>query len=161
VASERHLVVLRHAKSAWPDGVPDRKRPLNGRGRRDAVAAGRWLRDNVGGLDVVVCSPAERARQTWELVAAELADPPDPTFDEDVYGASPDTLLDVVAALPDDAATALLIGHNPAFQDLVGLLSGEEREMKTSSLAVLTWSGGWTDATPRAAVLREHATPRG
>jgi phosphohistidine phosphatase len=161
VAPERHLVVLRHAKSAWPDGVPDRRRPLNGRGRRDAAAAGRWLRENVGRLDAVVCSPAERARQTWELVAAELADPPDPTFDEDVYGASPSSLLTVVAALPDDAATALLIGHNPAFQDLVELLSGQQREMKTSSLAVLEWSGGWTDGAPGAATLREHATPRG
>jgi phosphohistidine phosphatase len=161
VAPERHLVILRHAKSAWPDGVPDRRRPLNGRGRRDAAAVGRWLRENVGRLDVVVCSPAERARQTWELVAAELADAPDPTFDEDVYGASPSSLLTVVAALPDDAATALLIGHNPAFQDLVELLSGQQREMKTSSLAVLEWSGGWTDGTPGAATLRRHATPRG
>ncbi len=161
MARERHLVILRHAKSAWPDGVPDRRRPLNGRGRRDAAAAGRWLRENVGRLDVVVCSPAERARQTWELVAAELADPPDPTFDEDIYGASPSSLLTVVAALPDDAATALLIGHNPAFQDLVELLSGQQREMKTASLAVLAWSGSWTDGTPGAALLRQHATPRG
>ena len=154
-------MILRHAKSAWPDGVPDRQRPLNDRGRRDAAATGRWLRENVGRLDVVVCSPAQRARQTWELVAAELADPPDPTFDEEVYGAHPDTLLTVVAELPEDAGTALLIGHNPAFQELVAVLSGQEREMKTSSLAVLAWSGGWTDGTPGAAALRDHATPRG
>ena len=161
MATERHLVILRHAKSAWPDGTPDRQRPLNERGRRDAPAAGRWLRENVDPLDVVVCSPAQRARQTWELVATELADPPEPTFDEDVYGASPSSLLTLVTALPDDAQTVLLIGHNPSLQDLVELLSGQQREMKTSSLAVLTWSGGWTDGTARAAVLRDHATPRG
>ena len=53
----RRLVLLRHAKSAWPDGVPDTQRPLNNRGRRDARAAGQWLRENVGGLGAVVCSP--------------------------------------------------------------------------------------------------------
>jgi phosphohistidine phosphatase len=161
VASERHLVILRHAKSAWPDGTPDRQRPLNERGRRDAAAAGRWLRDNVGRLDVVVCSPARRARQTWELAAAELPDPPAPRFDEDVYGASPSSLLTLIAALPDDAAAGLLIGHNPALQDLVALLSGQQREMKTSSVAVLAWRGGWADGAAGTALLREHATPRG
>jgi phosphohistidine phosphatase len=161
VAPERHLVILRHAKSAWPDGTPDRQRPLNERGRRDAPAAGRWLRENVGRLDIVVCSPAERARQTWDLVAAELTDPPDATFDEDVYGASPSSLLTLVTALPDDAETVLLIGHNPSLQDLVELLSGQEPEMKTSSVAVLSWNGGWPDGAAGTALLRAHATPRG
>ena len=54
-----------------PDGVPDRKRPLTDRGRRDATAAGRWLRAHRP--DVVVCSTAERARETWAVAAAELA----------------------------------------------------------------------------------------
>src|SRR5690349_19664904 len=81
----RRLVLLRHAKSEWPEGVPDHKRPLTARGRRDATAAGRWLRahlDDLGhGLDAVACSPAQRTRETWALVAAELADPPAAAFD--------------------------------------------------------------------------------
>jgi phosphohistidine phosphatase SixA len=84
---QRQLMILRHAKSAWPDGVPDRKRPLAKRGCRDAPAAGRWLRGHIVRLDAVVCSPAERARQTWALVAAELDQPPAATFDDRIYRA--------------------------------------------------------------------------
>jgi phosphohistidine phosphatase len=158
-------VLLRHAKADWPDGVPDRLRPLTGRGRRDAAAAGRWLRDHLDDLgdrlDVVACSPAERTRETWALVAAELTDPPEPTFDDALYGASADTLLGVVGDLPDDAGTVLLVGHNPGLQEVVGLLSGAEAGMRTASVAVLTWTGRWSDVTPHIASLEQHATPRG
>jgi phosphohistidine phosphatase len=153
-------VLLRHAKAGWPEGVPDRRRPLTGRGRRDAAAAGRWLRAHVDRLDAVACSTAERTRETWALVAAELADPPEPTFDDAIYGAPPDALLGVVGDLPDDVGTALLVGHNPGLQEVVGLLSGEEAGMRTASVAVLTWSGRWSDGTPGIASLEQHATPR-
>jgi phosphohistidine phosphatase len=161
VGARRRLVLLRHAKSAWPDGVPDARRPLNGRGRRDAPAAGQWLREHVGGLGAVVCSPAQRTRETWALVAAELDDAPTAVFDDRVYAAEPEELLDVVRDLPDAADTALLIGHNPGVVELVELLGGQEREMRTSSIAVLSWDGVWADAAVDGARLDEHATPRG
>ena len=157
----RRLVLLRHAKSAWPDGVPDAQRPLNGRGRRDARAVGQWLREQVDGLGAVVCSPAQRTRETWAIASAELDGPPSVLFDDRVYGAPPDDLLAVIRDLPDDAGTALLIGHNPGVADLVDLLSGEGREMRTSSIAVLAWNGGWADADADVAELRDHVTPRG
>ena len=157
----RRLVLLRHAKSAWPVGVPDPHRPLNERGRRDAPAAGRWLREYVDVLGAVVCSPARRTRETWALVAAELDDPPAPTVDERIYAAPPDALLTVVRDLPDDAATALLIGHNPGVAELVDLLSGEDPEMRTASIAVLSWDGRWADAAANVAELSDHVTPRG
>src|SRR4030081_1219258 len=98
--ASRRLVVVRHAKSAWPKGVPDAQRPLNERGRRDAPAAGRWLRRHVEHVDAVLCSPAERTRQTWELLAAMLGSAPDPVFDARLYGAAADMLLTVVRELP-------------------------------------------------------------
>jgi phosphohistidine phosphatase len=156
----RTLVVVRHAKSDWPEGVPDDRRPLASRGRRNAPAVGRWLGDNVGRIDLAVCSPALRARQTWELAAAELASPPPVTTDERVYAASADTLRGVVQDLPDDAATVALVGHNPGLQDLVELLSGELCEMKTAAVAVLAWTGSWLDAGPGVAKLDAHATAR-
>jgi phosphohistidine phosphatase len=157
----RRLVLLRHAKSAWPDGVPDPQRPLNKRGRRDASAAGRWLRAHIDDLGAVVCSPARRTQETWALVAAELDDPPSPTLDERIYAAPPADLLAVVRDLPDDAGTALLIGHNPGVAELVDLLCGDDREMRTASIAVLSWDGGWTAAAADVAQLGEHVTPRG
>lgn len=158
---QRQLAVLRHAKSAWPEGVPDRRRPLANRGRRDAPAVGRWLRDNLGNPDVVVCSPAERAGQTWALVAGELDDPPSAAFDGRIYDSPTAGLLAVVRELPDSAGTALLVGHNPGVEELVEYLGGHRLEMRTSSVAVLAWAGRWADATAEAARLVDHATPRG
>ena len=90
----RQLVLFRHAKSAWPD-VADHERPLARRGRRDAPVAGRWLR--AAGLvpDRVICSTAKRARQTWQLAAAELESSPAVSFDQRVYGTSAGELLDL------------------------------------------------------------------
>jgi phosphohistidine phosphatase len=109
----------------------------------------------------VVCSPAQRTRETWAVASAELDGPPPVRLDDRVYGAPPEDLLAVVRDLPDDAGTALLIGHNPGVAELVDLLSGEGREMRTSSIAVLAWDGGWADAAADVAELRDHVTPRG
>src|ERR1700761_5387448 len=69
----RQLVLLRHAKSDYPEEVPDHDRPLAKRGRRDAPVVGRWLAESGHVPDAVVCSTALRARETWELAAAALA----------------------------------------------------------------------------------------
>jgi phosphohistidine phosphatase len=157
----RRLVIVRHAKSAWPDDVPDTQRPLNKRGRRAAPAAGRWLRDRVGHVDAVVCSPAARTRETWGLIAAELDGAAAPIFDERVYAATAETLLAVVRGIPDNAGSALLVGHNPGVSELVAVLAGTELEMKTSAIAVLGLTGSWADAGPGGATLIDQATPRG
>lgn len=160
-ATKRRLVIVRHAKSAWPEDFPDAQRPLGPRGRRDAPAVGRWLREHVDDIDAVVSSPAVRARQTWGLAADKHGKAPRARFDERVYGASADELLDVVRGLPATASTAVLVGHNPGLQDLVGLLTGEHCELKTASVAVLSWPGSWADAAARHALLEVHSTPRG
>ncbi|WP_431044796.1 SixA phosphatase family protein [Streptomyces sp. P1-3] len=85
-ADVRWLVLLRHAKSAWPDGVDDQERPLAPRGRRDAPAAGRWLRDVGRVPDLAICSPARRTRETWELAARELGPAVPPGSPEHVVG---------------------------------------------------------------------------
>jgi phosphohistidine phosphatase len=160
VAVQRRLVILRHAKSDWPEGVPDDQRPLAGRGRRNAPAAGRWLRDHVDQIDLAVCSPALRVQQTWELAAAELTPAPPTAENEEVYAASADALLGVVRGLPAAAGTVVLVGHNPGLQDLVELLTGDVCELKTSAIAVLSWPGAWPDAAPGVATLDTHAKPR-
>jgi phosphohistidine phosphatase len=157
----RRLVILRHAKSEWPEGVPDARRPLSKRGRRDAPAVGRWLRDRAEPIEAVVCSPAARTRQTWELVAAELGETPDPVFDERVYAATEEELLAVVRELPNGVGSAVLVGHNPGVTDLVTLLTHESPQMRTSAIAVLELTGTWRDATPGRGALVAHATPRG
>lgn len=122
------LVVLRHAKSAWPPDVPDDERPLAKRGRRDAPAAGRRLFVDGCVPDLVLCSTARRTRETWDLVAPELGARPEVVFEPRVYGASAAELLDVVREVPELRRTVLLIGHQPGVQDLVLSLVGEGEE---------------------------------
>jgi len=168
MASEttRRLMLLRHAKSDWPD-VPDRERPLAKRGRRDAPRVGRWLRDHGYVPDAVVCSPARRAQQTWELLAPELGGSPSVTFEPRAYDANALTLLDLARELPSSDRAALLIGHNPAISELVGALAepqtddGESREIRfpTAAVAVLEFTGGWSDLSPGQAHMVDFAVP--
>ena len=95
-----------------------------------------------------------------QSVRPELADPPEAAFDDQIYAAEPDDQLKVIHDMPDAAGGALLIGHNPGMEELVELLSGEQPGMSTGAVAVLTWSGAWTEAAARVAELRDHATPR-
>ncbi|HEX4722629.1 MAG TPA: histidine phosphatase family protein [Pseudonocardiaceae bacterium] len=155
------LVVLRHAKSAYPRGVDDVDRPLADRGRRDAPAAGRWLRADAPAVDMTVCSPATRARQTWQLVAPELAGEPECQVDDRIYAADADSLLAVVRELPERVATVLLVGHDPAVTDLVHALTGDGFEFRTSSVAVVLGSARWADFGTGGATLVSAATPRG
>ncbi len=157
----RRLVVLRHAKSAWPEGVPDYRRPLNDRGRRDAPAVGKWLAANVDRLDLALVSPATRTRQTWELASAELPDPPACTFEDQLYGEGGQSILAVLGAIPPAAESVLLIGHNPDLEDVVLTLTGTRPVFKTSSLAILTWPGQKLTATPGSATLTTTETLRG
>ncbi|WP_020666358.1 SixA phosphatase family protein [Amycolatopsis nigrescens] len=157
----RTLVLLRHAKSAWPQDVPDFERPLGDRGRRDAPAAGRWLREHVGPFDLVVCSSAARARQTWGLVSAEFDPVPEALTAQRLYGASPGELVAVARELPEQARTVLFIGHNPGLEELVALLSGTPVTLKTSSTAVLAGTAPWRDIAGGWASLDAFATPRG
>jgi phosphohistidine phosphatase len=157
--SERTLVLLRHAKSDWSGGEPDLERPLAERGRRQAPEAGRWLRANLGHLDLAVVSPARRARSTWELVAAELEVPPSPRFDDQVYGASDAELLDLVRDLDDALVSVVLVGHNPGLEELLTLLTGETAPLPTSALAVLDVTGPWSTAAVGTTVLRAVGRP--
>ncbi|SRR6266545_4111747 len=158
MAAERTLVVVRHAKSDWTNAMPDHERPLAERGRRDAPEIGRWLAGHVDRVDLVLCSPATRARQTWELASARLGQEPPVRYEDRIYAADP---LGVLDELPDEVGTAVLVGHNPALVELVSRLSGEAHELKTSAVVVLRWAGTWADVHARTAQVVGTALPRG
>ncbi|GAA1427615.1 histidine phosphatase family protein [Streptomyces thermospinosisporus] len=167
----RRLVVLRHAKSARPVGVPDHERPPAPRGLRDAPAAGRALAE--AGLlpDLAVCSTAVRARRTWELAAGEWTGVPPVRYDRRLYGADAADLLAVVREAPEDVRTLLLVGHNPGLEDLVLDLAGDavddtlaavRTKFPTSAVAVLAWHGTtWRDLDTGGALLTSVTVPRG
>ncbi|MET9446850.1 SixA phosphatase family protein [Streptomyces cinerochromogenes] len=166
----RRLVVLRHAKSARPEGVEDHGRPLAPRGLRDAPAAGRALA--AGTLpDLALCSTAVRARRTWELASAEWATPPPVRYEPRLYAAGVRQLLEVVREVPADVRTLLLVGHNPGLEELVQALAADglddtldrvRAKFPTAAIAVLAWHGtGWPDLAPGVALLTSFTVPRG
>ena len=156
---EHTLILLRHAKSDWSTGAPDHQRPLAPRGLRQAPEAGRWLATHVQRIDLAVVSTAERARATWSLAAAELAPAVTVRLDDEVYGASADSLLRVVRDLSEDLFTVVLVGHNPGLEDLASTLAGSWVPMPTSALAVLEVVGPWAGAGPASAQLRTSGRP--
>lgn len=155
---DRTLILFRHAKSDQSSAAPDIERPLNPRGERQAPEAGRWLADHIDGIDLAVVSPANRARTTWQLAAAELDVQPQMRIDDRVYGGS---LLRVVRDLPDEARTVVLVGHNPGIEDLASLLSSTAVPMPTSALAVLDAGASWASAGDGWATLRTEGRPPG
>ncbi len=163
----RTLLLMRHAKSDYPAGVPDHDRPLAPRGERDADAAATWMAAVFPRLDEVAVSPARRAQQTWARVAARVqasAVREDSRIYED-WGSG---LRDVMAGLSDDASIAMLVGHNPGIEEFAlslgerGDPSARARLMAkypTSGIAVLLVPGSW--ARPGAVELAAFAVPRG
>ena len=158
--AEHTLVLIRHAKSDWSANASDRQRPLNKRGKRQAPESGRWLADNLQPIELAVVSPAQRARSTWELVAAELPDAPRTTVDERMYTFDARGLLPIIHELADDLGIVALVGHNPAMEELASHLTGSWVSMPTSCVAVIGLSGPWSEAGPGGTLLA-HGRPPG
>jgi phosphohistidine phosphatase len=165
----RTLLLLRHAKSDWAEAVPDHERPLAARGQREAPLVGQWLHEHGTTPDLVVCSPATRVRQTWELVAAELPSAPEVKIDDRVYEASAGALLSMVAEAPDSVTTLMVVGHNPSMEELADLLAGEgaakaldrmARKFPTAAMAVLAFDGSWAELEPAGARLADFVVAR-
>lgn len=156
------LLLLRHAKSSWKDAdALDFERPLNGRGKKAAPLVGRLLRERKIEPELILCSPAERARQTASLVveAASLACAV--RFDERIYEASAARLLEVVSQVEEEAQTLLLVGHNPGLEGLLALLTGETHAMPTAALACVALAEEkWGKLKEQGARLEWLTTPK-
>ncbi|MCI0156281.1 histidine phosphatase family protein [Leifsonia shinshuensis] len=159
--TERTLILLRHAKSDWSGSEADIDRPLADRGRAQASLAGRWFAGNAGRIDLAIVSPAQRARETWELVSAEFAQPPLLRVDERVYAASAERLLDVVRDVPDGVRTVVLVGHNPGMEALASSLAGQDVILRTAGIAELAVERPWRELDASSAALRAAGRANG
>lgn len=156
------LYLLRHAKSSWDDAdLADFDRPLNERGKRAAPLMGKMMSERGFIPDVVISSPANRARSTAELVTKAAGTAADIRFDEHIYEASPKTLLQVISGIDDRHETAMLVGHNPGMEGLVLCLTGSLTPMPTAALAVIAIdAGSWKDVEVHSGKLLEIIRPK-
>lgn len=166
----RTLILLRHAKSVWPD-VPDHERPLSERGRRDAPEVGRWLAASGHVPEQVLCSSARRTRETWELVHGRLGADPEVVVDEDVYQATSDGLLSLIRRVAPSRHSLLVVGHAPSIPSLALMLPAPEtaaddtrerirEKYPTAAATVLQFSGDWARLQAESARLLAFVTPR-
>jgi phosphohistidine phosphatase len=119
------LTLLRHAKSSWDDRIArDFDRPLNARGRRAAKTIGREMRALGLRFDQVLASPAVRVVETISEVEGGYGAALGTRFDQRIYLASTDVLLELVQGAEESAASLLLVGHNPGLESIAMLLSG-------------------------------------
>jgi phosphohistidine phosphatase len=162
----RTLYLLRHAKSSWDNpGLLDRDRPLAPRGLRDA----KRIAKHFGRLGIrpalVLCSSALRTQETLDLLRPTLAEAA-VQVEEQLYGASSETLLERLRSVPDEVDSVLLIGHNPGLQDLALVLASRGAKLKrleakfpTAAFATLAL-GQWSALGPRDAELVAYVVPK-
>ncbi|MEM7655014.1 MAG: histidine phosphatase family protein [Bacteroidota bacterium] len=131
------LVLCRHAKSDWPEGVPDIQRPLKNRGINDATYLAKLLAEQDFEPDLILSSPAKRARTTADIFAAELGFARPIQEERSIYYEGVASLIQLIKDLPPRARSVMIFGHNPTFEDTVRtLLYSQARfEMPTCGMA--------------------------
>jgi phosphohistidine phosphatase len=168
-APTRELLVMRHAKS--DRGVEVRRdfdRPLAKRGKKDSKRMGRWLKERKLRPDLVIASPAVRARDTADRVAGVLGLDGDAIRREPrLYDAPVERILRILGEVPDSAMRVLLVAHNPGLEDLVLHLGGDGVEipgdgkvLPTGAVARFSMPADWGRLPPGAGVLKGIVRPK-
>jgi phosphohistidine phosphatase len=156
------LFILRHAKSSWdqPD-LADFDRPLNDRGEAAAPFMGQVMKREGFEPEVILSSPAARAKATASLARESAGIAGEIVFDEQIYEASVKTLREVVSGIDDKFRSAMIVGHNPGMEGFVHFLTGSVESMPTAALAVIDIDvASWSDIDARRGTLRTVIRPK-
>jgi phosphohistidine phosphatase len=150
----RRLVLVRHAK-AEPFAASDRARELTDRGRREAEAAGSYLREQGIVPDHAVVSSSLRTRGTWDAMEQALGSAAEVVYDEAVYSGSTDVVLEALRVVPDAAKVVVFVGHQPTVGHVAHLLDDGEGDHEalhsmlhgfpTASMAVFDVEVPWDE----------------
>ena len=156
------LFVLRHAKSSWEDReLADFDRPLNARGRDAAPFMGEVMKGYEFEPEIILSSPAVRARETARLVKESAGLKASIKFHERIYEASPQALQQVASSIDDSFASAMMVGHNPGMEGFVRLLTGKVESMTTATLAIIDLDiAGWEQIDNMTGKLRQIIRPK-
>jgi phosphohistidine phosphatase len=166
----RRVAVMRHGK-AEQAGRTDFERELAERGHRDSAATGAWLTRHGFRPDLALVSAAHRAVGTWDGVAEGAGWDLEPELSQALYGAGPETTLDLVRESPEDVISVIVVGHNPTMAYLASLLDDGEGDpdvasemmsgFSTSAVAIFEFDGDWQDLSEAGARLVAFHVGRG
>ncbi|MBV4395732.1 histidine phosphatase family protein [Advenella alkanexedens] len=142
------LLLVRHAKSSWSDPtLPDRIRPLAGRGRHDVEKMGKRLASRGVKPDLVLSSPAVRTAETAKALGKSLGyKHRNITVNDRLYACQPGDILEVVKDFDDGLSYVMLVGHNPEITDFVHLFTDRVAYMPTCATLELQFDvEAWAD----------------
>ena len=162
-----YLYIMRHAKSDWSGPqTSDFERPINGRGRKNAMRVGGWMSENNYTPQKIISSPALRAKETIELVAAQISkfNLEDLTYEDELYLAGFTQLIEFINTYKDKVQSLMLVGHNPGIENLVNYLcdkSGDkETIVTTANLFIFKFSSDSFNTAVDTIELVEAIKPR-
>ena len=161
----KKLYVIRHAKSSWSDlSLRDIERPLNKRGKRDAPFMGDLLQKEGVVVDLILSSPAVRAKTTAQLIAKAIGYPTEQIGLRPVlYGADTDEILALIHTVEASVTTLMIFGHNPAFTEFANLFSPDTyiANVPTCGIIQIIFDiDNWHDAAPTTGKMVNFDYPK-
>ena len=166
------IYLARHAKSSWNMGMTrDFDRPLNKRGETDAIKMAKELQRLSWLPEKIISSPAQRAKQTC-LAYCDILEYPvnEIEWNPDIYEAYTVTLLQILSNLEESTNSIMLIGHNPAMEDLLLQLCGDAQARKwkqkdgkfltTGNIVNISFEGVWKEVTMGSVFLEQLIRPK-
>jgi len=132
------VLLMRHAKSSWKDHkLKDIDRPLTKRGKKDIPFMAKILVDKELVPQMILSSPALRARLTAEIVAEKCGYQGEISYIDSFYLAEPAIYAGGLCSVPDEIERVMVIGHNPGLEGLLQILSGQVESLPTAAIAFL------------------------
>jgi phosphohistidine phosphatase len=166
----RDLVLVRHVKSAWDDpSLADHDRPIAPRGRKALRQLCEYLERTEYRVEVVLCSSSRRTVETLDGIRAALPKRATIQVTDALYLASADSVLARLQALDGTIRCAMVVGHNPAIEDVASCLAGSgdaklrsqlAAKVPTGALVALSFDGAWTDLRAGVAQIDALFMPR-
>lgn len=142
------IYLIRHAKSSWKDHrLTDFNRPLNKRGKKDAPFMGEKLKEKHIKPDLILSSPANRAKKTAQAIAEKISYPAEKIgFNDEFYDASEITILNHIKKLDEKFNSIMIFGHNPGLTQLNNLISDNYIDnIPTCGIVALEYDKNWSE----------------
>ncbi len=154
------LMLMRHGKSDRNLGARDFDRPLNQRGEKDTKNIGVELKNKNLVPDLIISSPAERAKKTAENVSSKSTYGKEIVWEESFYFGYNKKLIKEINSIKDEVHKVLIVGHNPTWSDMTEFFSGKYFDMKTANVCILEFEGSWKDLKEQKCVFKEVISPK-
>jgi len=157
------LTLMRHAKSSWDDfSISDFDRSLNARGESNAPLMGEVLKQKSFKPDLLLSSPANRAKTTAKIIADIIGyGKNNIIYVDSIYESSEMNIMMIVNAIDEQVNSCMLVGHNPAFTGVINALSSFKLDnLPTAGIVTFTFEGSWADIKPMSGEMLFYEYPK-